>query len=250
MLKVCLTSGCKGGTGKSTLAVLLTILYSGAGKRTILIDTGAGGNSSHIIITNPPPPYLRNIINDGDAIEAIIKCELSIKDKTVDFYLIPNDGPLGSVNNNSVRKLLKSIEKFFDIAIFDLPAYQNGEYNSFVDNCDIVLLIYNPSDFIIKAVSKCYTGNRIVIPVLNKHLGIEKYLANIRKMHNSVFTIPFDPYLSIMNPGNLSNVLARISSQVQKNLVELALKIATVKKGFDKKVSKVSLLKVNTILRR
>ncbi len=250
MLKVCLTSGCKGGTGKSTISVLLTILYAGVGKRVILVDTGVQGNSSHMILNMPPPPYLRDVLHKGSITEAILKCEVALKDRNLSFYLIPNSGELQEISTGVIEKAFKKIGSFFDIAILDIPAYQNEEYNLFIDACDIAVLVYNPNSIVIRSVSKAYVGKCRVIPLLNKDLGIEKYKNLVGEFHVRYLVIPFDPHLPLLSPENLTTVLLNLSRRTQESLVELALEILKPKGSSKESGISRNLLKIGTILRR
>ncbi|GEM_PF-1597542 len=250
MIKVCVTSGCKGGTGKSTISTLLTVLYAGVEKRVILIDTGTKGNCSHIILNNPPPPYLGDVILPGNITEAILKCEMAIGDRNVNFYLIPNNGQLPEVSSETIERSFRKIEKYFDIAILDIPAYQNEEYYSFIDVCDIAVLVYNPNRLIINSVSKAYTGKCVTVPVLNKYLGIEKYRNLIKEIHGKCLVVPFDPYLSLLSPENLVNALLNLSRKTQEVLVELALEVLKPYIGSRRREPVRSFLKIGTVLRR
>ncbi|RLE73290.1 MAG: hypothetical protein DRJ37_00705 [Thermoprotei archaeon] len=250
MLRVCLTSGCKGGTGKSTISILLTVLYAGVGKRVILVDTGVQGNSSHMILSAPPPPYLRDVLHKGSITEAILKCEVALKDRNLSFYLIPNNGDLQGISIGIVEKAFKKIENFFDIAILDIPAYQNGEYNLFIDVCDIAILVYNPNSIAIRSVSKAYVGKCRIIPLLNKDLGIEKYRSLVGEFHDKYLVMPFDPYLPLLSPENLTTVLLNLSRKTQESLVELALEILKPKSSSKKSRISKNLFKIGTILRR
>ena len=249
MMRACITSGCKGGTGKSTLSTLLTILYAGVGKRVVLIDTGSNGNSSHIVLNNPPPPYLRDVLLSENILDAVIKCEIAIKNNVVDFYLIPNNGQIPRIPKENIKRSLKELERFFDIAILDIPAYQNSEYDVFIEQCDIAVLVYNPNQLVLKSVSRAYTGKCEVIPVLNKYFGVEKYRRYVEKIHGKCLTIPFDPYLSILCSENLVNVLLNVSSKTQESLVKLALEIVAARNKSERPKSR-NFPRINTILRR
>lgn len=232
------------------MSILLTILYAGVGKRVILIDTGVQGNSSHMVLNTPPPPYLRDVLHKRSITDAILKCEITLRDKNLSFYLIPNNGYLPEVSFSTIESSFKRIETFFDIAILDIPAYQNGEYDPFIDACDVAVLVYNPNSVVIHSVSKAYVGKCRTIPVLNRDLGVEKYKTLIEEFHDKCFIIPFDPYLPLLSPENLTMVLLNLSRKTQESLVVLALEILKPKDSGRKTKSLKNLFKISTILRR
>ncbi|RLE90589.1 MAG: hypothetical protein DRN04_14720, partial [Thermoprotei archaeon] len=112
---VAFTSGSKGGTGKSTLSVLTTILLSAVldGKKILLIDFGEHGNSTRMILKHPEPPFLTDFLKGN--IKAIGRYRLKIGRIESKFFMIPNLGKIQKLSN--IEIMLKKISRIFDYII-------------------------------------------------------------------------------------------------------------------------------------
>lgn len=224
---VAFTSGSKGGTGKSTLSVLTTILLSAVldGKKILLIDFGEHGNSTRMILKHPEPPFLTDFLKGN--IKAIGRYRLKIGRIESKFFMIPNLGKIQKLSN--IEIMLKKISRIFDYIICDLPAYQNSLYDCVIDLSDMVVLVTLPNLVSIEAIKRAYTGKAKRVVVLNKYfksafqfkIELEKYFDEI------VLTIPFDPYVSIMNANTLPIVLKKLSKNFQKHIADLCYVISS-----------------------
>ncbi len=224
---VAFTSGSKGGTGKSTLSVLTTILLSAVldGKKILLIDFGEHGNSTRMILKHPEPPFLTDFLKGN--IKAIGRYRLKIGRIESKFFMIPNLGKIQKLSN--IEIMLKKISRIFDYIICDLPAYQNSLYDCVIDLSDMVILVTLPNLVSIEAIKRAYTGKAKRVVVLNKYfksafqfkIELEKYFDEI------VLTIPFDPYVSIMNANTLPIVLKKLSKNFQKHIADLCYVISS-----------------------
>ncbi|RLF09029.1 MAG: hypothetical protein DRJ98_08775, partial [Thermoprotei archaeon] len=167
MMIVAFTSGSKGGTGKSTLSTLCTILLSAVltNKKILLIDFGEYGNSTRMILKHPEPPFLRDFLK-GD-LRAIGRYRVKVGRIESRFFMIPNIGKVHSIEN--LPKLLSRIEKVFNYIICDIPAYQNSLYDSLIDISDMVVLVTTPTKISVEAIKRAYTGHAKRVIVINKY---------------------------------------------------------------------------------
>jgi len=228
-LKVAFTSGSKGGTGKSTLSSLCTLALAGAGYSVLLVDCGSEGNSTRMLLRNPRPPFLRDFLK-GD-LWALGEYTVKVGSFEVNFFMIPNIGPLDRLDR--IRSMLNlklskaRLEDYFQLIVFDLPAYQGSSYDAIIDASDIVVLVAKPYRAAVAAVKTAYTGRAKKLVVLNEyHPSFIEYRVDMERYFNdSVLTLPYDPYVRLMGPDTLSLVLSRLGKEFQRSLLELCRSI-------------------------
>jgi len=85
--------------------------------------------------------------------------------------------------------------------IVDLPAYPDDSFDVVIENVDVVLLVANPDDASIRAVTEReFETSAVVKPVLNKvpnmawTSGHEKAL----RKYGELIKVPFDPALPLL----------------------------------------------------
>ena len=228
-LKVAFTSGSKGGTGKSTLSSLCTLALAGAGYSVLLVDCGSDGNSTRMLLRNPKPPFLRDFLK-GD-LWALGEYTVKIGSIEVDFFMIPNIGPVSDLERIETMLNLKlsktRLEDYFQLIIFDLPAYQGSLYDTIVDISNLVILVAKPYRAAVSAVKTAYTGKARRLVVLNEyHPSFTEYRVDMEKYFKSdILTLPYDPYVRLMGPDTLSLVLSKLSKDFQHSLLELCRSI-------------------------
>ena len=229
---VSFTSLSKGGTGKSTLAVIITLSLGLAEKRVLLIDLGEEGSSSRIMLKNPSPPYLRNVLEGTySLVDSIGLYSLSLffKRRTIrsEFYMIPNVGSLPILNSNLNYLIIElaKLREYLDIVLLDYPAFQDDVYASSVNRTDKIILVVEPNSAysIISLARKVLKGE--VIPVLNKYIKASTFSRNaydiILSEYNECVRIPFDPALALMNHRTLPYVLGNLKKETQDSLINL-----------------------------
>ncbi len=122
MKKICITNQ-KGGSGKTSTAVLLTMGLAGSGNRVLCVDTDPQSGLSAFLV--PERAAERSIYDMimGDALEPI-----HINRGGIIFDLIPADYRLdkvaGTLSPYAIRDLFKSAN--YDIIVFDTPPTVQG----------------------------------------------------------------------------------------------------------------------------
>ncbi len=233
---VSFTSLSKGGTGKSTLAVITTLSLGLAEKRTLLVDLGEEGSSSRIVMRNPSPPYLRNVLEGTySLIDSIGLYSLSVifkrKSLKSEFYMIPNIGSLPILNSNLSYLLveLAKLREYLDIIILDYPAFQDDVFARSVNMTDKIVLVLEPNSAksIISLARKNLKGD--IIPVLNKYIKASTFSCNaydaIVSVYDECIVVPFDPALALINYRTLPYVLGNIRKDTQDSLINLISRI-------------------------
>ncbi|OYT31365.1 MAG: hypothetical protein B6U94_03435 [Thermofilum sp. ex4484_79] len=231
------TSLSKGGTGKSTLASVITLSLGLADTRVLLIDFGEEGSSSRIMLRNPSPPYLRNILEGTyTLIDAIGLYSLSVffKKKSLksEFYMIPNIGSLPILNSNFNYLIveLAKLQDYLDFILIDYPAFQDYAFLTAVNSSDKIILVTEPNSAkaVVSLAKKNLKGE--VIPVLNKYVKASSFSKTaydvIISEYGECFVVPFDPALALINYRTLPYVLGNIKKETQNALINLIARIS------------------------
>lgn len=163
----------KGGVGKTTTALNLSIAFAKNGKRTLLIDVDPSGNcaSSLGIERDDIKDDFFSVLNFSSSIEkAIRKTEIP----NLDFMPIRHlnyldELRLGRITTNVqlFRNILRPGAYSYDYIFIDCPPYLVGTTNSAIIAADSVLIPISPGQFALNAVNK-----------------ILAYLGDIRKTYN------------------------------------------------------------------
>lgn len=242
---VCFTSGSKGGTGKTTLSSLLALGYSAAGYRVLLVDVGSEGGATTALLGGAPGPYLRDVLEGGAKLEDAVQAySLPLEEGELDFYLLPNRGPLPTVAlGDFLGRLRRLAEKYFDLMLIDLPAYQDPWYEEFLQGSDAVVKVVEPNPAAVAAGIVAWPpgvgdGDPLVIYVLNQprvypKSVVSEFLEDLRRRFGdeSVVLVPYDYAASRLCPELLGQVLSRVSDELQDALYEIAQKITRARRG-------------------
>ena len=223
MITGVLTSGSKGGTGKSTLASVLA-LHLSSRYNVLLVDMGEGGSSTLLALgEDPGPPYLTDYFA-GKAEWGEVVCQSPYSRR---LFVAPSPPRIGGpVVPDMLGELLASVGRHVQVALVDLPAYPGSLLDPVVDLGDVVLLLVNPNPLSFEAARRAYTGRGLVLPVLNKYHPVHRgWLERARDRWNAVFAFPFDPALTFSKTRTLPEAMKYMKEETRRDLSLLAQRI-------------------------
>lgn len=197
-------SSSKGGTGKTTLAVSLSVLSS-ASARTLLVDASAEGGATSYLLGDAPGPYFWE-----DPEGSLRSVELS---DGVALTVAVNRGPL--VDPARVAQALEAWRETFDFTVVDLPALTDVDtverYMPLLRATNAVLVVVEPNPASLEAALYCFGGKRVVValncPRPYPATVVDWYRRAVevfcRKFGYEYAVIPYDPALSRLAPTRL-----------------------------------------------
>ncbi len=112
------TSG-KGGVGKSTVSVGLSLAFTKMGKNVLLIDMDEGLRCLDIMLGLDEKVVfdLSDILSGGEISNSVYYSEQNPL-----LHLIPAASEPGKTNSSNLRNFAEKIHLFYDVVIFDFPA--------------------------------------------------------------------------------------------------------------------------------
>ena len=208
-LIVSLTSGVRGGVGKSVVGVLLTYSLNYLGHSTLLVD--AGGGSTRYVIDAPEPPYTREL---SDTYNAILSVRFSFKkekkrlfrkkveeEKFIDFYLTPEVRHLKEEEIDKLLVVLPELKDYFDFIVLDLPAISADYYWKLPSASDLNIVVLTPEKTVYEQVFSTVKANWHVIIVNKFDSEIDEHrtaLERIKHIARDVLALPYDPVLDLL----------------------------------------------------
>ncbi len=112
------TSG-KGGVGKSTVSVGLSLAFCKSGKKVLLVDMDEGLRCLDVMLGIDEKVVfdLSDILCGKDIADSIYYPE-----KTPNLHLIPAPAETGLIDTFTFTTFVQKIRNFYDVIIFDFPA--------------------------------------------------------------------------------------------------------------------------------
>lgn len=230
-------SGSKGGTGKTTLSMLTSILLRSKGKKVLVVDLGESGNITTLIAGSVEPPFFVDYLQDNETYwgDVIVETKYGI-------YLAPAPPRLESKYILEIFSKAKNVGKKFgnfvnvalehvDYIIIDFPAFPTLHYSDFIDSgtIDISCLIINPDPLSFSAAKKAYTGKSFVIPILNKYHPVSKFwLDAVREYFGNAYVVPFDASLSFLMKETTDWVVRNIDKKTKKAVEKIIEKFDNI----------------------
>ena len=210
MIVAALTSFNKGGTGKSTLAALAAMVP--ARKPVCIIDADTPGCGSSAILHVSGPGLAELAWGKAELREVVLEVEVEEAFPTVKGVLGGGDRPrvwvLPRGEVKAPASMLAEIAikaalllRSYANVIVDLPAYPDDSFDVVIENVDVVLLVANPDDASIRAVTEReFETSAVVKPVLNKVPNMawtSRHEKALRK-YGELIKVPFDPALPLL----------------------------------------------------
>jgi len=182
----------KGGVGKTTTAVNLSIAFALSGKRTLLIDLDPAGSCSTSLNFNSDgiKEDIFSVLQFSTSLQQVIhKTEVQnlefIPIKQLSFI---DEVRLGKISSN--EQLLSNIlrpEAFsYDHVIIDCPPYLVGTTNAALIAADSVIIPIAPGQFSLNAVKKIIEHLKTIKRSYNSKLKVEGILLTMYEFSTKV----------------------------------------------------------------
>lgn len=162
---IAIASG-KGGVGKTSAAVNLSIALSGMGVRTVLVDADLGAANADVLCGLKPRARLDQVIGTAQVGKA-----RSLRDIAVEgpggFRLIPGCSGIGRladlprVEREELVEQLRELESLCDVMLIDASAGIGRAVTTFVHGADLTIVVTTPEPTSITdayALIKCVAG--------------------------------------------------------------------------------------------
>lgn len=219
-------SGSKGGTGKTTLAVSVSVVTS-ALLSTLLVDTSAEGGATAYLLGDAPPPYLRE-----DPERSLRRVEA----EGLRIFVAVNRGALTNVE--AVAKAVEAWASRFELVMLDIPALTDVDaverYMPLLRLADTVLVVAEPNPASLEASLYTFGAKRVVV-ALNSPRPYPKTVvdhyarvvasfcrrASEKGVLADYVLIPYDPAVSRLGPSTFK-VLNYTSEEFDSAIMRLA----------------------------
>ena len=211
-MKTIAVNSIKGGTGKTTLAVLFINALTGAGYRCLAVDTDAGNNSLSFYLDDSETPAIerRNTVFNLFMGEKVQDCKTGISGK---LDLIPGDVRLNEFRStDSLKRLKRSLQDSdYDYCIIDTsPAYDNITGNVLAAS-DVLLIPVQQDIFSYQALRYQFEKlTDLELDRLDTHIvfnQFEKPLTDNRSAYRNQITNLFledETFKPFINPNHIS----------------------------------------------
>lgn len=219
-MKTVVFSSIKGGTGKSSNAIMLSNYLAQAGKRILCIDMDIQNSMTFYYAEDP------DVVEDYSIAEALHRGDLEgniIQTIHGKIHLVPSSLKLVNLRTISVmtlKRLLKQVEQDYDFCIIDTaPTWDNITLNALFAADQILTPVYLTQWDWKGAV---FFRDQIVLDLSEEHLDKWSLLVNAWK----------DPKTD--NPDNFTNAVQSLFSDHFQNISEVKIpSMSLVKKYID-----------------
>ncbi|MEM4875390.1 MAG: hypothetical protein QW394_08830 [Thermofilaceae archaeon] len=214
-------SGSKGGTGKTTLAVSLSVTAASS-VPTLLVDASSEGGATAYLLGDTPPPYLRD---DPDA------SLREVEHDTFRLTVAVNRGPLRSPEQ--VINSLRTWSQRYTLVLVDIPALTDVDaverYLPLILEADSILVVAEPNPASLESALFTFTGKRVVValncPRPYPRSVVDYYSKTVaywcKKAGADYVVVPYEPAVSRLGPGTL-RVLNYTSGEFDAAIAKLA----------------------------
>jgi len=226
-------SGCKGGTGKTTILSYLSLLVATL-RESLIIDMSSEGGISNLMLGNPSPPFLRDfLLNRCSLYEVIGVYEVEVSDKIkISFNMIPNLGSLDNLDSNFINIVMRDpfISRITKFIFIDIPTFQKNKHYMDILKKTTVLVVMEPTIQSINAAINNNFRDKIYIlnsphPYPSSVIKDATKILNKRNIEPIIFS--YDPAVAIASKY-FPKTLSHLSKQFTSSLRNLALKVMGV----------------------
>ena len=220
-------SGSKGGTGKTTLAVCVSVVASSS-LPTLLVDASAEGGATAYLLGDAPPPYLRE-----DPERSLRRVDA----EGLRMFVAVNRGALA--NAEVVARHVQQWATRFELVVVDMPALTDVDaverYMPLLRLADTVLVVTEPNPASLGASLYTFGGKRVVVALNSPRpypkTVVDHYarvIANFcrRAAEKGVLVdyvlVPYDPAVSRLGPSTFK-VLNYTSEEFDSAVMRLAV---------------------------
>ncbi|MEM4810750.1 MAG: hypothetical protein QXS92_02430 [Thermofilum sp.] len=214
-------SGSKGGTGKTTLAVCLSVVVGGVAP-TLLVDASSEGGATAYLVGDVPPPYLRD-----DPSRSLRRVESG----SLRLTIAVNRGPLADLQ--VVADHVQGWSRAYSVVVVDLLVLTDVDaverYMPLLKLADAVLVVTEPSPAAMEAALYKFSGKSVVV-VLNQPRPyplavVNQYISMMRVFCRNAgceyVVVPYEPAMSRLSPSTL-RVINYTSEEFDAAIMRLA----------------------------
>jgi flagellar biosynthesis protein FlhG len=142
MRRAIAVSGGKGGVGKSTLALNLSIAYAQAGSRTLVLDTDLGMADLNLLLGVAPERSVLDALGGTPVEEILVAAHgIHLLPALNGSYLLST---LGSTGHQRILKLVESVAERFDTLVVDIAAGIGSAQTTFAGATTDAVVVVNP----------------------------------------------------------------------------------------------------------
>ncbi len=239
---ICVTSG-KGGVGKTSFAVNLSMSLVAAGHRVLLIDGDLGLANVDLLLGLSVQKTIRDVINDDDALLDSICFPMDNFGVLPATSGVPEIVDLGPEEQSRIGAYLQAVSKGFDYVLIDTAAGIGASVLWFTSIADEVALVLTPDPTSItdayammKVLSQKYARQTFGLVLNNvtdtrEGLGVFNNLKDVTEKFlklDLIFlgAIPYDmevsraireqvPFLQRTPDGDAARAIGKIAEKVQ-----------------------------------
>ena len=250
---IVITSGIRGGVGKSVIATILAYVLNFLGRYALVVDVGGG--STRYVVDAASPPFTRELGTREDKLSIILRRKFTyrieegrlfkrkVEEREVEVYLMPEIRELDAQEVEGVAAALPEVAQYFDFTIVDMPAVSGAHYWRLLDVADLEVLCLVPERAFYEQILATARTKEPLIVLLNKfdekipgHKEVERGLVK-NYGEDKVLTVPYDPVLEQLGDYGLP-ILSYVSPSKETAMAfsKLVAKLEDVREELEEAV--------------
>jgi hypothetical protein len=197
---VAMYSGSKGGVGKTTIAISMSIVTTLQGVPTLLVDTSMDGSATFYLLGNSAePPFLSDLdLLDGASIRSALRRVPIVEGAALTVAV--NGGQRSPRNVRALAETLKGLAEFPFIVV-DVPTLAEREavlrYYPLYEAADVIVAVAEPSTVSIRSAVMTFRGKRVVAALNCPRPYTPLFVDLYRKYMDAVYRSYGIPYVVI-----------------------------------------------------